>query len=283
MNLLKSIYISVFVASCVGLTLVAFMQWLQAPVLASPWLGALLAAAAPAGFFIGLYLRPRARTRPLLWGVLGLALLGSGLAAALGGGLPLWLALLVGVLGTVIYDLWYSRFPGSGGKCLQPGQCLPEFKLRDLNGAWIASRDLLAGPVLWLFYRGNWCPFCVAQIQELSSIQADLQQRCARVILVSPQSADKTRALAGQFDPSMRFLIDEGNQTANRLGIGLRQGLPAGLQILGYDSDVPLPTTFLTAPGGEIVFAKITHNYRLRPDPEVYLRALDAMPSRRNA
>ncbi|NJN00349.1 MAG: redoxin domain-containing protein, partial [Aquincola sp.] len=41
-------------------------------------------------------------------------------------------------------------------------------------------------PAVLVFYRGNWCPLCVAQLRELASRQEDLTALGAKVILVSP-------------------------------------------------------------------------------------------------
>ena len=47
------------------------------------------------------------------------------------------------------------------------------------------------------------------------------------------------------------------------------------MQVLGFDSDVPMPTVFITAPGGRIVYSDLTDNYRIRPEPAEFMAALD--------
>jgi hypothetical protein len=47
-----------------------------------------------------------------------------------------------------------------------------------------------------------------------------------------------------------------------------------GMQVLGYDSETVLPTVIITAVGGRILWAHETDNYRVRPDPDVYLAVL---------
>ena len=66
------------------------------------------------------------------------------------------------------------------------------------------------------------------------------------------------------------FLTDEGNRAARTLGIESPNGIPMGMQVLGYASDTVLPTVILTNAQGEIVFADQTDNYRVRPEPEVF-------------
>jgi hypothetical protein len=56
-------------------------------------------------------------------------------------------------------------------------------------------------------------------------------------------------------------MTDRGSEAAARLGIREQAGLPAGC-MLGYDSDVPRPTVFITAPGGAIyLHCDLASNY----------------------
>jgi hypothetical protein len=50
--------------------------------------------------------------------------------------------------------------------------------------------------------------------------------------------------------------------------------LPMGMQVLGYDSETVLPTVIITDKGGRILWVHETDNYRIRPEPEVYLAVL---------
>jgi hypothetical protein len=75
---------------------------------------------------------------------------------------------------------------------------------------------------------------------------------------------------------SFDFLTDDGNRAAEKLGIAHRNGLPAGMQALGYAGDTVLPTVIITAKGGEILWVHETDNYRVRPEPQTYLGVLQA-------
>jgi peroxiredoxin len=275
MNLLKSVYVSSFLTAAMALSGYAGWQLWQAGTLASPWTGALLAGGAPSVFFMRLFLLPVARTGDRLWGVLAVTVVGTGIAAALGGGTALWLAAVVGVIGTLLYDNWFSRFGGRSTAILAPGKSLPAFTLQDADGNTHSSGSLTRQPTIWMFYRGNWCPFCMAQIREVAAQYRELEQRGAHVILISPQSEAHTRSLAKKFDVPMQFLIDVDNQAARTLDVFAENGLPTGMQALGYDSDVPLPTVFITDAGGKILYADLTENYRIRPEPAEFLRVLD--------
>jgi len=200
------------------------------------------------------------------------------IAAAWGyaeGGSPLALLLALGGLaGFLVYAYWYSSFSERASRQLQPGQSLPEFDLQDIAGDPVSSSTLTDRPVIWMFYRGNWCPLCMAQIKELAGQYRQLQDMGVRVALVSPQPHKFTVGLARKFDVAFDFLTDEQNKAARILGIAHPDGLPMGMQVLGYDSETVLPTVIITDTGGRILWAHETDNYRIRPEPELFLDVL---------
>jgi peroxiredoxin len=129
-------------------------------------------------------------------------------------------------------------------------------------------------PAIWIFYRGNWCPLCMAQIKELVSQYKQLQELGVRVALISPQPHKFTIGLARKFDVPFDFLTDEDNRAGRALGIANPHGLPMGMQVLGYDSETVLPTVIITDAGRRILWTHETDNYRVRPEPDVYLAVL---------
>lgn len=70
------------------------------------------------------------------------------------------------------------------------------------------------------------------------------------------------------------FLTDEGNKAARALGVAIDNGLPMGMQMLGYDSETVMPTVIITDNNGKIIWNFETDNYRIRPEPDVYLEVL---------
>jgi peroxiredoxin len=194
----------------------------------------------------------------------GYTLGGSALAPVMAG---------LGFAGFLVYDYWYSSFD-RGSDQLQVGQALPKFELTDTAGNTVTSASLTDKPTVWIFYRGNWCPLCMAQIKELVAQYQQLEELGVRVALVSPQPHKFTTKLAKKFGVAFDFLADEGNRAARALGIASPNGIPAGMQMLGYDSETVLPTVIITDTGGRILWVHETDNYRVRPEPETYLAVL---------
>jgi len=181
---------------------------------------------------------------------------------------------LVLTLGLVLYLYWYSEFGVGESAFLKAGERLPDFEAWE-SGRPVSSRDLRGTPVLVLFYRGNWCPVCTAQIDELVAQYGQLAQRGISVVLISPQPDGHTQAVAQRVRLPFRFWEDRDNVAARQLGIVDPAGLPLGMEALGYGPDTPVPTALLVDEQGRIVYSDQAENYRIRPEPREYLEAWD--------
>src|SRR5215471_10580275 len=55
---------------------------------------------------------------------------------------------------------------GIASRILPIGAAAPGFELPDQNGRIVHSAELLqSGPLIVIFYRGRWCPYCVATLE----------------------------------------------------------------------------------------------------------------------
>ncbi|PCJ22323.1 MAG: hypothetical protein COB04_00365 [Gammaproteobacteria bacterium] len=204
-----------------------------------------------------------------------LAIVGARLdVTAQGNWIPVTYALVVGLAGFLVYVYWYSRFDRSNNQVIEIGRSLPAFSLMDYEGNEYHDKDFKGKTTLFMFYRGNWCPLCVAQVKELVAEYKELIALGVDVVLVSPQSQRNTRQLAKKFDVAFKFMVDEDNKVAEILDILNTSGTPAGLGLLGYESDTVLPTVFIIDQQGKIVYADLTDNYRVRPETEDFLKVL---------
>lgn len=244
------------------------------------WVGVVIATATVMGFFGVLFLRTTARTSARLPGVgaviaVGAVVSWSGLPAA---ALPAAYGGAV-LLGWFAYVFWYSRFGRQASAALRVGEPLPDFTVYDADGAERRASELVGRPALVLFFRGNWCPLCMAQIREIAAGYRELAARGVQVWLVSPQSQGHTRALAERFDVPFTFLTDADGQAARTLDIFDAAGTPAGMEVLGYEAATVLPTAIVLDAAGRVVLADQTDNYRVRPEPATFLAALDGSAS----
>jgi peroxiredoxin len=278
---IKSLFIGVYPIVALGLFALPFLEQEPATLLMS----LAIIAALPFPLFLGkLFLYRTARTSENLNFLYVIPLLALLLAVMVIVIMHLEtqqylfsaIALLTSLTGNLLYVFWYSRFGRKQNTVLEVGKTLPEFFLKDTSGARISSQYLMGQACLIMFYRGNWCPLCMAQIKEVAGQYRELESRGIKIIMVSPQSQGHTNDLAKRFDVNMTFLIDENNQAADKLQVIAKNGLPVGLQALGYDSDTVMPTVIMTNSEGRIIFADLTDNYRVRPEPADFIRVFDA-------
>jgi peroxiredoxin len=275
---LKSLFILPAVLISVVLLFFALFQLVTSEHERTAWAGAAISALPLPFLILRLMIKPVERTSenlPLLL-----------MLSAVGVMLPAWEQFIEGVAGwgplsvalvnagiMLLYVFWYSRFGRIESMQLGVGNKLPEFSLRDPAGNEVGSADLSGSPAVLLFYRGNWCPLCMAQIREIVSRYQEMDDLGIKVLLISPQPDVHTKHLAGMHDVPFHFLIDAENRLAESLGIAIDNGVPVGVPG-GYDPNTVMPTVVVTNASGTIVFSDQTDNYRVRPEPDVFLAIL---------
>jgi peroxiredoxin len=278
MNLLKSMFMTGYMMMTMLVSGYAAWAIFQGANQVA-WMGVMLTTAPIMMVLAGLMMsKNTARTSarfPLLnlMAVMGIALAGWGRFAQGAGLEPLILA-VAGWVGLLLYVYWYSDFGRAPSARLVSGASLPGFVVTDAGGRALNSSSFIGKPTILIFYRGNWCPFCTAQIKELVARFQELDALGVRVALISPQPYRKNAQLAGKFGVNFEFLTDEGNAAARILQIEDLHGLPMGMQMMGYDSNTVLPTVIITDKDGKVVWVHETDNYRIRPEPDVYMDVL---------
>lgn len=286
MNKFKSLFIGMFPMFAMGVSGYGIYQ-LTTSEMDLIWLGAVLITL-PIMLFISRVMMfkdmPRTSAHfPLLTliaiigfilSVYGYVQSTQGAEAAISNQLGIILA-VVGFVFYLLYNFWYSSLGRGSHGALQVGHQLPYFKVTDTAGNTVDSNIFNDKPAIIIFYRGNWCPLCMAQIKEVAAKYRELSAYGVKVALISPQPEKNTQALANKFDVPFMFLTDVGNRAAQALGLDMKNGLPAGMEMFGYDKDTVYPTVIITDADGRILYNDFTNNYRIRPEPEEFIKVLN--------
>lgn len=167
---------------------------------------------------------------------------------------------------------------GVENRCLRAGDTAPEFVLPSVSGDPVSLHGRLSdGPVVLVFYRGSWCPYCDLALREYHRALPEIQAAGASLLMVSPQTLERARDHRDQYSLGMELLCDEGCGVAERYGLAFSMpqthvrvleqvGQPLA-EANGSDSDrIPLTATYIVVPGGTIAWAHIDPNYRLRAE-----------------
>lgn len=279
-SILKSIFISLLPIASLYFTIEALYKFINTGF-SYLFIGSLLVSAPLLFFFLWLFIKPVARTDANLKIHTVIITIGFILSILTIGILKHHhlseVFHIIGLfLGWALYLRWYSIFNNrKNTTAIKIGNQLPDLELENSEKNKILTSSFIGSPTIFLFYRGNWCPLCMAQIKEIASQYQELEKRGAHVVLISPQPHKYTESLAKNFDVNFSFLVDPDHSVAKKLAIFDKNGLPMGLQVFGYDSDTVLPTVIITNKTGRIIYANLTDNYRVRPEPETFIKILD--------
>ncbi|NER12325.1 redoxin domain-containing protein [Leptobacterium flavescens] len=280
-NFIKSLFISLFPVFGLYVFIDCILNLLSDSFLLGNF-GRMLCALGIIVFFAALFLKPVARTEriPVSYTLfIVLTFLFSMVSDVTERNVTISHSLvsLLLLTGWFVYLWWYSSFDEREQAEISVGRSLPEFFLEDTHKNEVPSSSFKGKPSIYIFYRGNWCPLCMAQISEVAQQYRELEKHGAQVVLISPQPHKYSASLARKYDLGFHFMVDRNNKAAELLNIHSVNGIPAGFQLLGYQSNTVMPTVIITDKQGKVIFADLTDNYRVRPEPETFLRVLHTL------
>lgn len=169
------------------------------------------------------------------------------------------------------------------------GETAPDFALPDADGQSVSLHERLAqGPVVLIFYRGGWCPFCNVQLKQFRDALPQIEAQGAQLIAISPQRPDKTREQFKQQAPGFDVLSDLDGATlkAYRLYYEVDPALVEvykrnGIDLEDYNGSgrtlLPVSATFVIDPQGVIVDRFVDTDYTRRMSPEQAVQALKSI------
>jgi peroxiredoxin len=171
------------------------------------------------------------------------------------------------------------------------GDRAPGFTLPDQLGRRVSlDGELERGPVVLIFYRGEWCPYCNIMLRTYGLRAADFLERGARLVAVSPQTPDNSLTMAEKHGLAFPVLSDEGGEVIGTYGLrydveGESRALheAAGIDVATFNGDggwiLPAPALFVIDRSGIVRFAGVNGDYTQRVEPEEALAALDSFAS----
>jgi peroxiredoxin len=179
---------------------------------------------------------------------------------------------------------------GSSG--LAVGDKAPDFSLPDATGRTVSLHERLSGgPVVLVFYRGEWCPYCNTYLRALQAALPEVAARGASLIAISPQSPDHSLSITEKAELGFDVLSDV-DQTVIR-AYNLQFSVPADLWDLhlnvfqidlgDHNADhswhLPVPATLIIDRDGVVRAAQVAADYRTRMEPADILASLDELAS----
>ncbi len=176
-----------------------------------------------------------------------------------------------------------QKHPSPG---LKVGQKAPEFSLMNAHGKMVSlSSYLKKGPVVLVFYRGAWCPFCNLHLHALKNSISAFRQYGASVIAVTPQQPDQSLRQVRKDKYPFEILSDLDDKVMKSYGLYYRLSdeLVALYKRKGLDVEMfngrgrvglPVPGTFVIGKDGVIKAVHAEHDYKERMEPADIVKAL---------
>ncbi len=180
------------------------------------------------------------------------------------------------------------------------GQAAPDFSLPDMDGRTVRLNELRSrGPVLVVFYRGGWCPFCSFQIRGLALAAPEFQRRGVSLVAISVDAVEKsaranrppgTAAGSGAGGYEIPFpVLSDPDLTAHTAYSVVHRAEAADVERLrGFGVDledwsgrkhhvIAVPSVFLVDAAGVVRWAHADEDYKTRPSVAQLLTAVDGV------
>jgi peroxiredoxin len=167
------------------------------------------------------------------------------------------------------------------------GDEAPEFTLPDALGRPVSLGERVAsGPVVLVFYRGEWCPYCNTHLRALQAALPDIRALGASLFAVSPQSPDHSLSMTEKAELAFEVLSDADQKVIRAYKVQFTA--PTDLQDLHLNIfhndlrthaadgswNLPVPATFVIDRAGIVRAAHVSPDYRTRMEPADIITAL---------
>ncbi len=178
------------------------------------------------------------------------------------------------------------RQTGIEDRAKNVGDRAPDFTLtRAAGGTFHLAGALQDGPIVLLWYRGGWCPYCNTQLQAMQKVLPQIRQAGGQLVAISPEQSSFAGQTRSKLDLDYVVLSDPGNRVAGKYDIVY--ALPGevagdyadlGLDLEKYNGDtsnqLPLAVTYVIDTDGVIRYAFVDADYRRRAEPADVVRAI---------
>lgn len=172
----------------------------------------------------------------------------------------------------------FAEVPGSAteAKPLGEGKTAPNVEFHTVDGEKTDLNTVRDGqPVVLVFYRGGWCPYCNRHLSELQAVEDDLKDKGWKIVAVSPDRPEKLRESLKELEVDYTLLSDSDMSAAQAFGVAFQVDPPTVKKLESYKIDLvaasgkphrqlPVPSVFLIDREGRIVYAYSNPDYKTR-------------------
>ncbi len=170
---------------------------------------------------------------------------------------------------------------------LSVGDTVKSFSATGVDSSYFVLDEALKdGPVVVMFYRGQWCPVCSRHLKKVQdSLQLVLDQG-ATVVAISPEKTEYAEKMVNRTGATFNVLYDSAYLIGEQFDvvflpkkltrIKYNTALNANLEDVNVDGSerLPVPATFILNQDGIIVWRQFDRDYHNRASVQDILNAL---------
>ena len=190
--------------------------------------------------------------------------------------------------GKKAYDDLIKQLNDSGALdgVTKTGDAFPDFALPSAAGNIVTKAHLLAsGPVVIVFDRGSWCPYCTVVLSELAQIAGDIRAAGATIVAITPEVAGGAARIKAQCGIDFDVLADMDGVLAMECGLSFplpdeirKAYLTRGIDLERINGNdmwlLPAPATFVVGQDGIVKHSFLDVDFRFRFDPAEIVKSL---------
>lgn len=167
---------------------------------------------------------------------------------------------------------------------LKEGSPIPPISLTTPEGApFLLNAFVEEQPVVLIFYRGGWCPYCNMHLKELMEADPELRALGFEILAVSPDKPAKLAESMEKHEMTYRLLSDTAMSAAQAFGVAFKVEDTTIEKYKGYGIDLeeasgekhhllPVPSVFIIDREGFIRYAYHNPDYKTRLDTEELIK-----------
>ncbi len=163
----------------------------------------------------------------------------------------------------------------------------PDFRLKDQSGAAVNLKDLRKkGPVVLVFYRGNWCPYCNKELKRFQDSLQYISAKGATLVAITPEASEGIAKTVEKTGAVFPVLYDEGMKVSKGYAVTytVDDKLTARYKNFGTDlllvnaqqgkPTLPVPAVYVISRDGFITYRFFDADYKKRPHVSDILKEL---------
>ncbi len=166
------------------------------------------------------------------------------------------------------------------------GSKAPDFIAKSEYGKNVRLTEVLQkGPVVLVFYRGNWCKHCNKQMSNMEDSLSMISKLGATLIAITPEDSAYVEITRKKTDASFMIIPDHGHKIMDMYKVSYKLGMMKNIamSVMGIrikrindskDRTLPVPATYIIDEDGIVRARHFDVNYTQRMSVKDIVKAL---------